>query len=458
MASASTTTSGKLPLRTKLAYGSGDLGAAIVSAINGFYLNAFLLQVAQIDPVRVGIIFLLVKIWDAVNDPMMGAIIDRTQTRWGRRRPWLLIGAIPFGVAFFMHWIVPPLDETGKFFYYLFVAILLDTAFTVVNVAYTSLTPALTQDYDERTNLNSYRFSFSILGSVTAATLHLIIVNAYPDDPAFGNMIAAGIWTIFIIVPNFITFAFTTEPEIEATPAEEQFGFFEGIFTVFSNRSFVLVTIIYLLSWLCVQFVQANLLLYVQYWISPEATSQFPIFVLEIQLTSFVFVWIWGSLSKRIGKQMVYYLGAAIWMIVSLALFFVPRGAITPLYIISPLAGIGVAIALLIPWSMLPDVIEQDELETGKRREGIFYGFFVFLQKLGISLGLAFSNFALAYAGFDQALTQQPESVSYTLRIFVSLVPVFILLISFIPVYLYPITKERHTEIRAKLAEQKANR
>lgn len=455
MASVSTTTAGKLSLRTKLAYGSGDLGAAIVSAINGFYLNAFLLQVAQIDPIRVGIIFLLVKVWDAVNDPMMGAIIDRTQTRWGRRRPWLLIGAIPFGLAFFMHWIVPPLDDTGKFIYYLVVAFLLDTAFTVVNVAYTSLTPALTQDYDERTNLNSYRFSFSILGSVIAATLHLLIVNAYPDDPAFGNMVAAGIWTIFIIVPNFITFAFTTEPEIDVAQEGEQFGFFEGILTVFSNRAFVLVTIIYLLSWLSVQFVQANLLLYVQYWISPEATSQFPIFVLEIQLTSFVFVWIWARLSKSWGKQMVYYLGAAIWIVVSLALFFVPRGMIAPLYIISPLAGIGVAIALLIPWSMLPDVIEQDELETGKRREGIFYGFFVFLQKLGISLGLAFSNFALAYAGFDQSLAQQPESVSSTLRIFVSLVPLFILLISFIPVYLYPITKERHSEIRAKLAEQK---
>ena len=456
MASASTTT-GKLPLITKLAYGSGDLGAAIVSAINGFYLNAFLLQVAKIDPFRVGVIFLLVKIWDAVNDPMMGAIIDRTQTRWGRRRPWLLVGAIPFGLAFFLHWIVPPLDETGKFFYYLVVAFLLDMAFTVVNVAYTSLTPSLTEDYDERTNLNSYRFSFSILGSVIAATLHLVIVNAYPDDPAFGNMIAAGIWTIFIIVPNFITFAITSEPEIDPTAAENQFGFFEGIRTVFSNRAFVLVTTIYLLSWLCVQFVQANLLLYVQYWISPEATSQFPIFVLEIQLMSFVFVWVWARLSKRIGKQMVYYIGATIWVLVSLALFFVPRGMITPLYIISPLAGIGVSIALLIPWSMLPDVIEQDELETGQRREGIFYGFFVFLQKLGISLGLALSNFALAYAGFDQSLTQQPESVSSTLRVFVSLVPILILLVSFIPVYLYPITKERHAEIRAKLAQQKAN-
>ena len=91
------------------------------------------------------------------------------------------------------------------------------------NVAYTSLTPTLTEDYDERTNLNSYRFSFSILGSVTAATLHLVIVNAYPDDPAFGNMVAAGIWTIFIIVPNFITFAFTEESHFKEVKDDDSF-------------------------------------------------------------------------------------------------------------------------------------------------------------------------------------------------------------------------------------------
>lgn len=444
----------RLSVKTKLAFGVGDLGPAIVTAVNGFYLNAFLLQVARVDPIQVGLIFLLVKLWDAVNDPVMGALTDRTNTRWGRRRPWLLFGAIPFGLAFLLHWLVPPLGPMGKFFYYLVVALLLDTAYTAVNVAYVALTPELTQDYDERTSLNSYRFGFSILGGVAAAALHSILVNASPDDPARGNLLAAAIWTIFIIIPPFITFALTKEPASSA-PRDEGPGFLEGMRIVFANHAFVMVTLIYLLSWLCIQFVQVNLYLYVQYWIGPEAVNQFALLVLGVQLSAFLFVMVWARVSQRIGKQRTYYVGMTFWILVELALFFVPRGDIRPLYLLGPLAGVGVAIGFLIPWSMLPDVIELDELQTGQRREGVYYGFFVFLQKLGISLGIALSNFALAYVGYNADLPQQPDGVANVLRFFVSLAPAVILALSFIPVSLYPITKERHEEMLAQLAERR---
>ncbi|MCJ7707509.1 MAG: MFS transporter, partial [Anaerolineales bacterium] len=126
----------KLSKFTKLAYGAGDLGPAIVTAINGFFLNAFLLDVAGLRPAAAGAIFLIAKIWDAVNDPIIGVLTDRTKSRWGRRRPWLLFAAVPFGLAFFLHWIVPPLSDAGKFWYYVVVAILLDSAFTAINVPY----------------------------------------------------------------------------------------------------------------------------------------------------------------------------------------------------------------------------------------------------------------------------------------------------------------------------------
>src|SRR5512136_817638 len=188
----------KLSPLTKLAFGVGDLGPAIVAAINGFFLNAFLLDVAGLRPAVAGTIFLVVKIWDAVNDPIMGALTDRTRTRWGRRRPWLLFAAIPFGVFFFLQWIVPPLDDFGKFWYYLLVALLLDMAYTAVNVPYAALTPELTHDYDERTSLSSYRFSFSILGGVLAAFLHTIIVGAVASARGgnifLGYRVIAAIW------------------------------------------------------------------------------------------------------------------------------------------------------------------------------------------------------------------------------------------------------------------------
>ena len=447
----------KLSFFTKLAFGAGDLGPAIVAAVNGFFLNAFLLDVAGLRPAAVGTIFLLAKIWDAVNDPIMGALTDRTKSRWGRRRPWLLFAAIPFGLAFFMHWIVPPLDDTGKFWYYLIVAILLDTAYTAINVPYAALTPELSHDYDERTSLSSFRFSFSILGGVLAAFFHTVIVGAF-GNAYTGNAVSAAVWAFFIAAPNFITFAFTREVHFKEDRPKGP-GFLEGLQIAFRNKAFVIVTLIYLLSWLSVQFVQNNLFLYVKYWIGAE--SQFGMLILAVQFSAFIFVLIWAKVSQRLGKQKVYYIGMSFWILVSFLLFTIQQGQVTLIFILAVLAAAGVSISYLIPWSMLPDVIELDELETGQRREGIFYGFFVFLQKLGISMGIALSNYALELTGYINQVPGgpvpvQPPAALLSLRVFVSLVPVVILLISFAVVARYPITRQKHAEMRAELARRKA--
>ena len=156
----------KLPFITKLAYGSGDLGTAITAALRAFFLLFFFTDVARLSPATAASILLIGRFWDAVNDPFIGWLSDRTVTKWGRRRPWLIAGAIPFGLFFFLLWVIPPFDTTGLFIYYVVISLLLDTAYTVINVPYTALTPELTRDYDERTSLNSYRFAFSVGGAL----------------------------------------------------------------------------------------------------------------------------------------------------------------------------------------------------------------------------------------------------------------------------------------------------
>lgn len=450
----------KLSWQTKLAFGVGDLSPAIVSAINGFFLNAFLLDVAGMRPGAVALVLLIVKIWDAVNDPLMGTLSDRTKSKWGRRRPWLLWGAVPFGVLYILQWLVPPVGDLGKFWYYLVIAILLDAAYTAVNVPYSALTPELTHDYDERTSLSSYRFAFSILGGVAAASLHKTIVDAIaPSVGIFvAHTVSAAIWAFFIITPNFVTFAFTRETHFKEDRPEGP-GFFEGLRIVFQNRAFVAVAFIRLLSWLSVQFIQANLLIYVRYWVGGE--KHFPILILAIQVSSFLFMMLWNQVSAKIGKKKTYYVGMLFMIVVLLVLFFVQPGQIALLFVLGILAGGGVGASYLIPWSMIPDVVELDELETGQRREGIYYGFFVFLQKLGISLGLMISNAILEATGYitpvaGQAYPDQPPAVLMALRTFVSFAPVIVLLLSFVAVYLYPITRERHAEIRAELARRAA--
>jgi len=377
-----------LTLGTKLAYGTGDLGPAMVSMIKGFFLLNFLINIAGLSPGRAGLILLLGRVWDAVNDPIVGTLTDRTRTRWGRRRPWLLFGSIPFGIAFFLHFLVPGgMSETGLFFYYLVVGILLDAGFTAVNVPYAALTPELSDSNQDRTGLNMYRFSFSVLGGLVAALLYNIIVNQlYADAPRTGNVIQGVIVAIVIIVSNVIVFLYTTEKETEEENPEEQFGFFEGLRIALSSRPFLYVSLIYLLTWLSIQFVQSLILFYFRDYIGGDPGGQFTILLFGLQFSIFIFILVWGFVSRKIGRKRVFYLGVPVWMVCLVALYFVQPGQINLVLILAIISGVGVSLGFLVPWSLLPDVVDDDELKTGKRREGIFYGFFVFLQKFGIGI------------------------------------------------------------------------
>jgi len=446
----------RLTFFNKLAFGFGDIGAAIGAGVNGFYLNAFLLDVAGLRPGAVAIIFGIAQFWDAINDPIIGWLTDRTKTRWGRRRPWLLFGALPFALAFFLHWFVPPLDETMKFWYYLLIAILYRTAFTAVNVPYTAMTPELTDDYDERTQLNGFRFTFSILGGLIAIVAHPMLVGLGGDDVFRGHLISAGMWAFFIAISAWGCFAGTYEHPVsgkDKTPGNP----FSEVWTVFQNRPFLMVTGIYLMSWLSLQLIQQFLQLYVRYWV--QAEDNLPLYLLTLQVTAFVFLWVWGQVSKTIGKKRVYYIGITIWILTMVGLFFLGRGQADLIFVVSFFAGIGVSTAYLIPWSMLPDVVDYDEMVTGERREGTFYGLFALLQQVGISIGIAMGNLSLEGAGYVTPevinnvvqTVEQPDSVLFVLCLIVSVVPAVVLLLSLPMAYYYPITRERHDEIRASL-------
>ncbi|HRF47960.1 MAG TPA: MFS transporter [Anaerolineales bacterium] len=452
----------RLSIWTKLAFGAGDLGPAVLTAINGFFLLEFLVNVAGLRPGPAGTIFLVTKIWDAVNDPVMGWLTDRTVSRWGRRRPWLLFGALPFGLAFWLHWIVPPLDTNGLFWYYLVVALLVDTGLTVVGVPYTALTPELTADYDERTSLNTYRFGFSILGGVLAAFFHSQIVAAFAPNRALGAAISVGFWAVLSTLGLWWTFLGTRGYAERPSSASEEIGFFEGMRQAFANRAFRLVTLTYLGAWLALQLVQGNLFIFSRDWLGmPEA--DFGFVLLLLQFTAFLAMLGWARLSARIGKRKVYLIGASLFVVTLIALALLPQGATTALYVLAVFGGVGVAVGYLVPWSMLPDVIDQDELEHGQRREGLFYAFFVFLQKLGLSLGLFASGWMLDLAGYlrvtpGQPVPIQPENVLLVLRLLVGPVGALSLLVSLWAVWRYPITREKHAEIRAELDRRTADR
>jgi GPH family glycoside/pentoside/hexuronide:cation symporter len=452
----------RLPLSEKLAFGAGDLGPAIATAIASFFQLFFLTTVAGLSPGAAGTILLVVKIWDAVNDPVMGWLTDRTVSKYGRRRPWLLYGALPFGLLFFLQWVVPPLGDTGKFAYYLVVALLFDTAFTIVNVPYTALTPELTRDYDERTSLNSFRFAFSIGGALVAAALHQVIVNSYCADPQAcqgaglrtGYLMAGVIWGVCCVLPFVWCFAGTKERHAPAEGVPE-LGLLDQVRVAFSNRPYRFVIGIYLFSWLAVQITASVLAFYITFWM--RNPGLIPIMLLAVQGSAFACLFVWSAISRRIGKKAVYLIGMVFWIGVQAVLFFLQPEQVRLAVVLAVLAGVGVATAYLIPWSMMPDVIELDELRTGQRREGVFYGFMVFLQKLGLALGLFLVGLGLELQGFDEhaSIGQQPESALTAIRVMIGPIPTVILICGIVLTAFYPITRQKHREILAALKERR---
>lgn len=454
-------TSERVPLVTKLAFGSGDVGPAIATAIMSFFLLYFFTDVARISVAAAGLILLVSKIWDAINDPIIGTLSDRVHTRWGRRRPWFLFGAVPFGLTFFLLFLVPPFGETGKVVYFLVVTLMLDTMFTIVNVPYTALTPELSRDYDERTSLNSYRFAFSITAGLIAAVLHPIIVGAVAQNSSqqMGYAVSALIFAVLCTIPFF--FAFWGTYERHTAEEEESMPFVEGVKVAFGNRAFRYVTGIYLLSWLVVQTVSTIVIYFMTYWL--RRPDMVLVVILSVQGSALIWLFIWTAVSRRVGKKGVYYRGMVFWIVVSFGLFLVqPDWPSWVVIVLGVLAGVGVATAYLVPWAMLPDVIEEDELETGKRREGVFYGFFVLLQKLGLALGLFLVSQALNLTGYITppanvtAPIEQPDSALFAIRLMIGPVPALILAAGMVLVYLYPITKAKHEATLQELARRRA--
>ena len=532
----------KLNFTTKFAYGSGDMGPAITANILAFFLLYFFTNVAGLPAGLAGSILAIGKIGDAINDPIAGILSDRTRTRWGRRIPWMLFGAIPFGILFFLQWIVPNFSADPNvnkwclFFYYIIIATLFNLAYTAVNLPYTALTPELTQDYNERTTLNSFRFAFSIGGSILSLILATIIFQSYPDNPKQQYLVlgivssllsvVAILWCTFRIqergaVPllsqgskkiwgfvlssigalgiaygfsqmfsstvenktisitaillglQFIGFGLTlilakTESHlnsVEAIAARNSVSSVpnipikEQLKIAFANKAFLYVIGIYLCSWMGVQLTASILIYYVVSWMGMEEAA-FPTVAIAVQGTALVMLFFWKFVSEKFGKKIVYYLGMIVWIFAQAALFIIQPGQISLLYTGAVMAGFGVSVAYLIPWSMIPDVIELDELNTGQRREGIFYSFMVLLQKIGLALAIFLVGQALEFSGFveripGEAIPIQPESALLAIRIAIAPLPTVFLIVGLVLTYFYPITKEVHANIRLQLQARK---
>lgn len=455
-----------------MAYGAGDLGPAITANIVVVFLLVFFTNVAGLDPGLAGSILLIGKIWDAINDPMVGALSDRTESKWGRRLPWMLWGAVPFGFFFFLQWVVPHFSDNpstnqwGLFWYYVVISIFSNAFYTVVNLPYTALTPELTQNYDERTSLNSFRFAFSISGSILSLIIALVLFGVFPNDPIKQYLLIGGVCAVLSVLPLYWCVFGIRERVLEGEarrqanpPPPQTMSYWEQLKAAFRNRPFLYVVGIYLCSWLAVQNTVAIIPYFVQNWMG-LAEQDFTQVVIAVQVTGLIMLFVWTAVSKRVGKKAVYFMGMSVWVIAQIGLFLLQPGQVVWMYVLAVMAGFGVSTAYLVPWSMIPDVIELDELNTGQRREGLFYGYMVLLQKVALAIGVFLVGQSLQVSGFlktvaGQPKPIQPDSALWAIRLMIGPIPAVILLIGLVLAYFYPITREVHAEILLKLQERK---
>jgi GPH family glycoside/pentoside/hexuronide:cation symporter len=455
----------------KLAYGTGDWSEASYGTLRQIFYAIFLTDVVGLDPRLASFAVLVSIIWDAINDPLIGILTDRMRSRWGRRRPFLLFFSIPFGASFLLLWWAPPWQNQVALAATITLAFMIsDTLETLCGVPYSSLLPELTPDYDERTTLTSFRIFFNLLASLVTAVAAPAIIDAALSaglTQQQGYLLVAGIFGGLAVIPFLLIFAVVRERYGAADRPQEIVSFGQTIRTAWANIPFRFATIIYMLNWITFDLVALSLPFYLLYWIaSGNMLTSVSLLGISLPLESAVFAlllitatlalpfWLW--LSHRLGKHIAYIIGMVFWAGVQIGIFLVLPGQITMVLWMAFLAGLSVSAAHILPDAMFPDVIEWDELRTGRRQEGIYYGVKNFVRKLTGALAIFVALQVLGWFGYQ---TPPPGSTTFmqspitltAIRVLIGPLGAVMLFSAVITTWFYPLTRERHAKIRRLL-------
>ncbi len=444
----------RLSRLTKLLYGAGDLGFSLTSTILGAYFAIFLTDVVGVPPRVAAAAIFIGRSWDYVNDPLIGHISDRTRTRWGRRRPFLLFGALPFALAFTLLWWRPPLErDLALAVYYALAYVIFDASATFVYMPYFALTPELTADYDERTSLTSTRMFFSIVGSLISFTVPLAMVGTFTPDNAPRVLRMGLVFGIASALPLLLVFFGTRERE--AYMAQAQPGIRESLRAVRGNRPFMFSLIMFLLTWVSIAIIQATLLYYIKYVIQREALND--LIMAVIFITALVVLPFWTWVSRRWGKRRAYIAGIAFWAVMQIALILVgPATGVSVIIGLCVLAGIGVGAAHVLPWAIIPDAIEWGEWQTGERHEGMFYSMVTLLHKVASSIAVPLALMLLDFSGYVPNAAQQTPSALLGIRVVMGPIPAILLCTGIIFAIRYPLDREAYERVCRELEVRRA--
>ncbi len=454
----------KLSLWQKIGYGIGDIFGGGSGTLIGFYYLYFLTDVVRLNPGLAGSVILISKIYDAITDPFEGILADRTRTRLGRRKPYLLAG-IPFVILgfFFLFYPYNAPEETRRFGMVVASYLFFSTIVSIVSLSYNALHSEIALDYNERTSLSSVRIFFSTVSSILCAVLPLPIVERFVDVRT-GWMVMALAFGLFFAVP-FLgpLLAVRERPDFQKKPAPFAWSTF---FAPFRIRTFVYSLLMYLMAFVAIDVVSSVLVYFMKYFLHRGSEVQFASGTLLISQVAVLPVYV--ALSKRIGKSRSYMVGALIWLVLMLgSLLIGPGRPGWVIYAFAALVGCATGGIVVMVYAIFPDIPDVDELISGERREAMFSALVTFMRKLSSALAIFMVSQAIHFAGYAAPVQEvsggvtrlleqtQSEQFLLVLRLLFAFVPPALLAIGLFFAWRFPLTPILHEQLKLILARRR---
>ena len=440
-----------------IAYGVGDLYGGGSFVLISLLFLFFLTDVIGLPAASAGLVVMIGKAWDAVLDPLMGYLSDRTRTRFGRRRVYFLAGIVPVWITFALLWIPCSSTRPGlAFLYYALAYVLFSSTFAMVMVPYAALNAEMSRDDSTRTRLTGARMLFSGAGSLLVGVLPRMFVDAFPD-PRQGHLVMGLVFGLIFALPWIVVFLGTWELSggDEAPPERSSFAdFVRSLKSLFVNRSFRIHMGMYINAYSALDILMAVVLYYMTYYFGRK--ELFPVCLGAMLITQLVSLVAYVAIANRFGKGPAYVTGLSIWGAAMSSVVFIPREAPSALVVlVFALGGMGMAAGAFIPWAILPSVTDVDELIFARQRAGLYAGAMTFLRKLVQAVVLFGVGLGLQLIGYVPNAPQSAETLG-RMRFIFSLAPSAFILLGILFALRFRITPESHRVLTGELERLKS--
>ncbi len=445
-------TSALLGFKEKLGYGLGDTASHFVWDMVGFWLLFFYTDVYKIPAAAAGTIMLVARFWDMAIDPVIGIVSDRTQTRWGKFRPYILFGAVPYAVLSILTFTTPNFGETGKILYAGATYVLLMTAYAAVNLPYSSLAAVMSSDTYERAGLNTYRFICAFIGQFVVTGLALTLAKYFGGgDKAMGFQYTVIVFGILSLVFFFITFM-TTRERVQPSSALPS-SIKEDVKNLFKNRPWIILACVGIISFVMFAMQNAAIAYYFKYYIGKEDSVQ--LFNVIGTIALIVALPLSKPLAKAFGNRNVFIASSLISGVFFIALYLPGEKDIVTIYVLNILAKMAYAPAVPLLWTMIADSSDYSEWKTGRRATGLYFSAATFAQKAGWGIGAAIAGWILTVYQYVPNAAQTETSI-HGIKLLVSVIPGVLYMSCAVFMFFYTIDAKTTDQMKTDLDARRA--